>query len=115
MTLAKRAGDPVKNPHIRTELPGPKSRAMIERDSKVESPSYPRDYPFVMSHARGTEAWDVDGNRFLDFAAACCTAATTLGCACPVEQTAMPAAKSRNRLPSTSQASVPRACDITNG
>ncbi len=69
MTLAKRAGDPVKNPHIKTELPGPKSRAMIERDSKVESPSYPRDYPFVMSHARGTEAWDVDGNRFLDFAA----------------------------------------------
>jgi 4-aminobutyrate aminotransferase len=69
MTLAKRAGNPVKNPHIKTELPGPKSRAMIERDSKVESPSYPRDYPFVMSHARGTEAWDVDGNRFLDFAA----------------------------------------------
>lgn len=69
MTLAKRVGTPVKNPHIKTELPGPKSRAMIERDSKVESPSYPRDYPFVMSHARGAEAWDVDGNRFLDFAA----------------------------------------------
>ena len=58
-----------KNPHIKTELPGPKSCAMIERDNKVASPSYPRDYPFVMSHARGTEAWDVDGNRFLDFAA----------------------------------------------
>ena len=58
-----------KNPHIRTELPGPKARAMIERDTKVASPSYPRDYPFVISHARGTEAWDVDGNRFLDFAA----------------------------------------------
>jgi 4-aminobutyrate aminotransferase len=35
----------------------------------VSSPSYPRDYPFVMSHGRGVEAWDVDGNRFLDFAA----------------------------------------------
>ena len=69
MTQAKRAGTPFKNPHLVTELPGPKSRAMIERDSKVASPSYPRDYPFVMSHARGTEAWDVDGNRFLDFAA----------------------------------------------
>ena len=33
------------------------------------SPSYPRDYPFVMSHGRGAEVWDVDGNRFLDFAA----------------------------------------------
>ncbi len=69
MTQTKRAGAPVKNPHLVTELPGPKSRAMIERDTKVASPSYPRDYPFVMSHARGTEAWDVDGNRFLDFAA----------------------------------------------
>lgn len=59
----------MRNDHIRTELPGPKARAMIERDARVISPSYPRDYPFVMSHGRGTQAWDVDGNRFLDFAA----------------------------------------------
>jgi 4-aminobutyrate aminotransferase len=59
----------VSNPHIKTELPGPKAKAMIDRDSQVISPSYPRDYPFVMSHGRGTEVWDVDGNRFLDFAA----------------------------------------------
>jgi 4-aminobutyrate aminotransferase len=57
------------SPHIRTELPGPKARALIARDVEVASPSYPRDYPFVISHGRGTEAWDVDGNRFLDFAA----------------------------------------------
>lgn len=57
------------NPHIKTELPGPKARALIERDAQVVSPSYPRDYPFVMSHGRGAEVWDVDGNRFLDFAA----------------------------------------------
>jgi 4-aminobutyrate aminotransferase len=57
------------NPHIKTELPGPKARAMLERDRPVSSPSYPRDYPFVMSHGRGTEVWDVDGNRFLDFMA----------------------------------------------
>jgi 4-aminobutyrate aminotransferase len=56
-------------PHIRTELPGPNARAMMARDILVASPSYPRDYPFVMSHGRGTEVWDVDGNRFLDFAA----------------------------------------------
>ncbi|WP_371367149.1 acetyl ornithine aminotransferase family protein [Pseudomonas sp. QL9] len=55
--------------HIVTALPGPKALAMIERDSAVVSPSYPRDYPFVMSHGRGAEVWDVDGNRFLDFAA----------------------------------------------
>ncbi len=57
------------NPHFKTELPGPKARAMLARDVAVASPSYPRDYPFVMSHGRGTEVWDVDGNRFLDFMA----------------------------------------------
>ena len=59
----------MKNPHIRMELPGPKARALVERDQQVVSPSYPREYPFVMSHGRGVEVWDVDGNRFLDFAA----------------------------------------------
>ncbi len=49
------------------KLPGPKARALIERDGKVISPSYPRGYPFVMDHGQGVEAWDVDGNRFLDF------------------------------------------------
>jgi len=48
-------------------LPGPKAQAMIERDRKVISPSYPRGYPFVMDHGKGSEVWDVDGNRFLDF------------------------------------------------
>ncbi len=55
--------------HILTELPGPKARALLERDQAVSSPSYPRDYPFVMARGRGVEVWDVDGNRFLDFAA----------------------------------------------
>ena len=59
----------MKNPHIRTELPGPRARALVERDALVVSPSYPREYPFAMSHGRGVEVWDVDGNRFLDFAA----------------------------------------------
>jgi 4-aminobutyrate aminotransferase len=59
----------MKTDHVRTELPGPRARAIVERDALVVSPSYPRDYPFVMSHGRGVEVWDVDGNRFLDFAA----------------------------------------------
>ena len=59
----------MRSPHIRTELPGPKARALIERDRAVTTPSYPRDYPFVMAKGRGVEVWDVDGNRFLDFAA----------------------------------------------
>lgn len=49
------------------KLPGQKAQALIERDHNVISPSYPRGYPFVMDHGAGTEVWDVDGNRFLDF------------------------------------------------
>ncbi len=51
------------------KLPGPKAQALIQRDSAVISPSYPRSYPFVMDHGKGCEVWDVDGNRFLDFMA----------------------------------------------
>lgn len=66
----------MSNPHIKTELPGPRARALIARDANVVSPSYPRDYPFAISHGRGTEVWDVDGNRFLDFAAGIAVCAT---------------------------------------
>jgi 4-aminobutyrate aminotransferase len=57
-------------------VPGPKARELIERDRAVVSPSYPRGYPFVMDHGRGSEVWDVDGNRFLDFAAGIAVAST---------------------------------------
>jgi 4-aminobutyrate aminotransferase len=50
-------------------LPGPKARALVERDEAVVSPSYPRDYPFAMDYGKGSWLWDVDGNRFLDFMA----------------------------------------------
>jgi len=50
-------------------VPGPKARALLARDAATISPSYPRDYPFVMDYGRGSQVWDVDGNRFLDFAA----------------------------------------------
>ena len=49
------------------KLPGPKAKTLMERDSAVISPSYPRGYPFVMDHGKGVEVWDVDGNRYLDF------------------------------------------------
>jgi len=50
-------------------VPGPKARALLARDAATISASYARDYPFVMDHGLGTEVWDVDGNRYLDFAA----------------------------------------------
>jgi 4-aminobutyrate aminotransferase len=76
--MTKPASDPAaaRGPRIRTELPGPRARALIARDAAVVSPSYPRDYPFVMAHGRGVEVWDVDGNRFLDFAAGIAVCAT---------------------------------------
>jgi 4-aminobutyrate aminotransferase len=56
-------------PEIRTPLPGPKARAIIERDARFVSSSYTRDYPFVMARGEGAVVEDVDGNRFLDCAA----------------------------------------------
>ncbi len=50
-------------------LPGPNAKKIIDRDEAVISPSYPRGYPFVMDHGAGSEVGDVDGNRFVDFAA----------------------------------------------
>ncbi|MGB8693361.1 MAG: acetyl ornithine aminotransferase family protein [Steroidobacteraceae bacterium] len=58
----------MRAPHIRTALPGPKAQALLARDFAVSTPSLPRDYPFVIAKGRGAEVWDVDGNRFLDFA-----------------------------------------------
>ncbi|MGH2384339.1 MAG: aminotransferase class III-fold pyridoxal phosphate-dependent enzyme, partial [Candidatus Limnocylindria bacterium] len=56
-------------PHIITELPGPKARALIARDEAVASPSLTRAYPLVAESGSGMVVTDVDGNRFLDFAA----------------------------------------------
>lgn len=57
-------------------IPGPKALETIKRDSQVVSPSYPRAYEFVMDHGSGVEVWDVDGNRYLDFAAGIAVANT---------------------------------------
>ena len=57
-------------------VPGPKALAMIERDKKVVSSSYPRAVPFVIDHGKGVEVWDVDGNRFIDMMAGIAVTAT---------------------------------------
>lgn len=63
-------------PWIETPLPGLKAKAAIERDRAHSSPSYTRDYPLVVERARGSIVEDVDGNRFLDFAAGIAVCAT---------------------------------------
>jgi 4-aminobutyrate aminotransferase len=56
-------------PHLITALPGPNARKVLERDARFISPSYTRGYPLVAKTGRGAIVEDVDGNRFLDFAA----------------------------------------------
>jgi len=63
----------------RLDVPGPKARAVLERDAAHISPSYPRDQPFVIERGRGTQVWDVDGNRYLDFAAGIAVCSTGHG------------------------------------
>jgi 4-aminobutyrate aminotransferase len=56
-------------PEIKTALPGPKAKAIIDKDTKYVSPSYTRDYPLVIARGEGAIVEDVDGNRFIDCAA----------------------------------------------
>ncbi len=57
----------LQRPSIKTELPGPKSREIIDADSRYVTPSYPRpDYKLVVDHASGVWITDPDGNSFLD-------------------------------------------------
>ncbi len=63
-------------PEIRMALPGPRARAVIERDHTVLSPSYTRCYPLVAARGEGAIVEDVDGNRFLDFNAGIAVAST---------------------------------------
>jgi 4-aminobutyrate aminotransferase len=63
-------------PALKTALPGPKAKAIIERDARAVSTSYTRDYPFVMARGEGAFAEDVDGNVFLDCTAGIAVAST---------------------------------------
>ncbi|MDM8557061.1 acetyl ornithine aminotransferase family protein [Desulfococcaceae bacterium HSG7] len=66
----------MKTPMIKTELPGPKARALINKDNNYVSPSYTRSYPFVARKAKGLWMEDTDGNLFLDFTAGIAVCAT---------------------------------------
>jgi 4-aminobutyrate aminotransferase len=63
-------------PKLITPLPGPKARAIIDRDGRVLSPSYTRSYPLVAARGEGAIVEDVDGNQFLDCNAGIAVVAT---------------------------------------
>jgi hypothetical protein len=53
---------------LRTEIPGPKSRAFLERRRAVVSRAIGEGIPICVQSARGSTITDVDGNTFIDFA-----------------------------------------------
>ena len=65
-----------KSPVIKTSLPGPNARKLIDQDKTYVSPSYTRYYPLVVEKAKGLWVHDVDGNVFLDFTAGIAVCAT---------------------------------------
>ena len=63
-------------PRIVEPPPGPRARAVIERDRLCASPSYIKEYPLVVARGAGAMLEDVDGNRYLDFMAGIAVAST---------------------------------------
>ena len=60
---------PTIGPKIKTILPGPNAKRVLEGDEKYISPSYTRSYPLVAKRGRGIVVTDVDDNEFFDFSA----------------------------------------------
>ena len=58
---------PPKRPQIKTALPGPKGKQIVEADAQFVNPAYPRpSFKLVAERGRGVWVEDVDGNVFLD-------------------------------------------------
>jgi 4-aminobutyrate aminotransferase len=66
----------MKYPLIKSSLPGPEGKKLIQIDQTYVSPSYTRVYPLVVKEAKGVWVHDVDGNVFLDFTAGIAVCAT---------------------------------------
>ena len=66
----------MKIPHIKVKPPGPKAKAIVEKDQRYTAPAYGRVYPLVVKEGRGMVVEDVDGNLFLDFMAGIAVAST---------------------------------------
>src|SRR5262249_41059591 len=53
---------------IRTEIPGPRSRELLEREREAVASALVVHLPVFAADAEGVTITDVDGNRFIDFA-----------------------------------------------
>jgi 4-aminobutyrate aminotransferase len=68
-TMTAPVAETTTGPKIKTALPGPNARRVLDSDQKYISPSYTRSYPMVAKSGRGIVVTDVDGNEFFDFSA----------------------------------------------
>jgi len=66
-------------PRIVVPPPGPKARAIVERQERWASTSYPKEYPLAIARGERAMVEDVDGNRYLDFMAGIAVASTGYG------------------------------------
>jgi 4-aminobutyrate aminotransferase/(S)-3-amino-2-methylpropionate transaminase len=56
-----------KSIEIRTEIPGPRTREILERKERVIAEPLSILFPVVIQEGRGATITDVDGNTFIDF------------------------------------------------
>ncbi len=70
---------PRDSPRIVVAPPGPRGKAIIERDHAWTSSCYIKEYPLVVARGEKAMIEDVDGNRFLDFMAGIAVASTGYG------------------------------------
>jgi 4-aminobutyrate aminotransferase len=66
-------------PSIKTALPGPKAKAIVDRDRAFTSHAYLKEYPLAIARGEGVMVEDVDGNRFLDFMSGIAVSSTGYG------------------------------------
>jgi 4-aminobutyrate aminotransferase len=66
-------------PKILVPPPGPRARAVVERDAEWTASCYIKEYPLVVSRGEGVMVEDVDGNRYLDFMAGIAVSSTGYG------------------------------------
>ncbi|HEX6739291.1 MAG TPA: aminotransferase class III-fold pyridoxal phosphate-dependent enzyme, partial [Vicinamibacteria bacterium] len=73
--MAHPSDDAPQTPRIVTEVPGPRSRALVAREARHLAPgiqSFATLAGIAVARAEGNTVEDVDGNRFLDLAAGVC-------------------------------------------
>jgi 4-aminobutyrate aminotransferase-like enzyme len=58
-------------PRIRTPLPGPRSRELLDEQARLETDAvvYAKYFPIAIANAQGSTVEDFDGNQFIDWVA----------------------------------------------